>query len=188
MPNPDVFISPKHRLSDFDGSPNLDEKITIFEDRINGWFLEIAGQLLSMEGEGSEFRSQDFAVLAVLAVYFEMVAQYHTGKESKGKSQTQFCAGISFVFPGQYNEQQQIKIYKSLRCALYHNGLTKGAVVGRKHEKAIEFEDDLVWINPTSLLHEIRNNFMDYILILRNPANVCDRRKFQTIYDANPKL
>lgn len=188
MPNPDVLISPNHRLSDFRGSPNLEDKITIFEDRINGWFLDIAAQLLSMEGEEREFRSQDFAVLAVLAVYFEMIAQYHTGRGSNGASQTQFCVGVRFVFPRRYSDQQQRTIYRSLRCALYHNGLTRGAVVGREHEEAIEFEDGLVWINPTSLLREIRSNFTDYIATLRNPANVNERQRFETIYDANPKL
>lgn len=188
MPTPDVLISPNYRLSDFGGIPSIDNKITIFEDRIKGWFLDVAGRVDLLDGNLKEFRDQDFAVLAILAVYFEMIAQYHTGMSSNGASQTQFCTGICFVFPDQFSDKEQRTIYRSLRCALYHNGLTRGAVVGRDHQEAFHFENGLVWINPSVLLQEIRKHFTRYITELRNAASTTERQRFLTIYDANPKL
>lgn len=188
MPTPDVLISPNYRLSDFGGSPHLDQKITVFEDRITGWFLDIAARLVVLDGDHEDFRSQDFAVLAILAVYFEMIAQYHSGRGSNGASQTRFCEGVTLVFPRRFNDPQKRNIYRSLRCALYHNGLTRGAVIGRDHADAFHFENGLVWINPSVLLQEIRGHFARYIMELRDPANTTGRQRFQAIYDANPKL
>jgi hypothetical protein len=188
MPLPNVRISPNFDLNSFQGCPSLDEKITIFEDRINGWFLDVVSRVIVLDGQEDGFRPTDFAILAILAVYFEMIAQYHSGRGSRGASRAQFCEGIKLVFPRRYNDHQKNAIYTSVRCALYHNGLTRGAVVGRERQEAFPFEDGLVWINPTSLLVGIRQHFTDFIANLRNPASAVARQRFETIYDANPKL
>jgi hypothetical protein len=185
---PDVHISPKYRLSDFQGAPSLEEKATIFDDRIKGWFLDIAEKLLESGNDADEFHPHDFAVLAILALYFEMIGQYMSGRSSDGASQKTFCEGIDWVFPRQYREEQRKKLYKSLRCSLYHNGLTRGAVASREHTEPFLFENGLLFINPNSLLEAIKIHFDGYIAKLKTPDESEVRTKFEATYDANPKL
>jgi hypothetical protein len=190
MEPPDVLISPNYKLSDFDGLSDTDAKILVFEDRINGWFLDVAQGLLdkTKANEGNERPRPYFAVLAIVAVYFEMIGQYVSGKSSQNASKERFCEGLEKVFSGKFSDDQRRKVYKSLRCALYHNGLTKGAVIGIQHTEPIYFEHALIWINPYSLLKSIKDHFASYIDALKNPTEVLARANFETIYDSNPKL
>jgi hypothetical protein len=188
MDIPDVLISPKYKMSDFHGHPDVDEKVLIFEDRIKGWFLDVAQELLDTTNGNEGFPRPYFAVLAVLAVYFEMIGQYVSGQGSQNASKRRFCEGMEKVFGSQFNTDQRGKVYESLRCALYHNGLTRGAIIGQRHDEPLHFEHHFIWINPHSLLESIKNHFASYIATLKNPSEAQARTNFEKSYDNNPKL
>ena len=188
MQTSDVLISPNFQSSSFGGNPSIDEKILIFEDRINGWFLEVAQELLNKINESEGFPRSYFAVLAILALYFEMIGQYASGQSSQNMSKRIFRQGMEEVFGDEFAPNQRTEIYKSLRCALYHNGLTKGAIVGKLHIEPIYFDHGYIFINPHSLLEKLKEHFEFFIETLKNPDQTQARKNFVSIYDSNSKL
>src|SRR5438128_1505393 len=96
-----IAISRNYTDSDFDGSPSLDDKITIFADRVLGWQLDIAEEIRTQieneQNHGTAIQHAGFALLSILFSYFEMIAQYQKGEESDSKSKRFFELGIESV-------------------------------------------------------------------------------------------
>lgn len=69
----------------------IEDKITIFEAQVNGWFLHPASNLLGKENNG-------FVVLMIATAYIEEVEQYRRGESSKARSQEFFENGIERIF------------------------------------------------------------------------------------------
>jgi len=74
-----IWLSPSYQDTDFPLPHSLDTKITLFEDRVLGWKLDIADQIINGGQEKSSIRHSGFAVLDIVFSYFEMIAKYEDG-------------------------------------------------------------------------------------------------------------
>jgi hypothetical protein len=69
---------------------SLEEKVAIFADRVWGWQLNVADRMRADAHAG-------FAILAVVASYFEMIAKYQEGFVGPGASKDHFKKGVQSV-------------------------------------------------------------------------------------------
>jgi len=61
-----LWISPSYQDTDFPHPHSLDTKITLFEDRVIGWKLDIADQLINGSQEKSPIRHSGYATLDII--------------------------------------------------------------------------------------------------------------------------
>lgn len=94
-----VWLSPSYHDTDFSLPFSLEDKITLFEDRILGWKLNIADQLINGSQEKSPIRHSGYATLDIVFSYFEMIAKYEAGFTG-GESKKYFKQGVYSVFSG----------------------------------------------------------------------------------------
>jgi hypothetical protein len=181
-------ISRKYSSADFGGSPTLDQKILIFEDRVLGWQLEIAEEIRATieakETIGKPMQHAAFALVSILFSYFEMVAQYLEGADSEGQSKAMFRKGMEAVFPGRFSEDEKNRIYSHIRCGMYHSGLTKkGVLLDGDYPDPILIDGSLVKVNPHKLSPMLKAHFEGYVARLKLPANATERGDFELMYD-----
>ena len=187
-------ISPNFDNEKFGDSPNLDQKILIFEDRVLGWHLDIAEaireQIEDPVNAGKSIQHAGFALLAILFYYFEMIHQYRTGRSSENRSKQAFVEGLEHVLPNVFDVHQKTTIYKRVRCGMFHNGFVKqGVLISSDYPEAISIaagsrELENVLINPHALCGILRRHFVDYISILKDPVNAEERAKFERMFVA----
>ena len=162
---------------------SLNDKITIFEDRIIGWIIEVGQQV------ADKIPHSGFAVLLILASYFEMVAKFRDGYCSENKSKHYFKEGVRRVFPGSgFVDADLTLMYSELRSGLYHASITGPRVVlSRDFSPPISIADTssgcIVQVNPHTLPGALQKDFTEYIRELRNPANSELRRTFEKRFD-----
>ena len=158
-----VWLSPHISSDRFPtGVPKtIDEKILVFEDRVLGWQIEPAEQLICSSGHAG------FAVIHILASYFEMVGMALRGrrpvspprakKKRRKKKQRQrvrrdsreyFDAGVRDVFPTIASwKQRHVRWFVSalwgdVRCKMYHEGMTgPGVFLSANYADPYVFED-----------------------------------------------
>lgn len=173
-----VWISPKHKDSDFPLPLKLENKIDIFEARVMGWQILIADEMSKIEHAG-------YAVISAIFSYFEMIAQYIEGQSSKGRSKEFFNKGFKKVFPGTLISDDQIGIiYDRVRNGMYHDGSTKvGVLIAWGFPRSVDYENDNVLVDPKKLTQEIKEHFGSYIDSIRDKTNVAGRTNFETIFD-----
>lgn len=122
------FVSRKYLSSDFASPPTLDEKVTVFEDRVLGWQIDIAQEVrrqIESGGDNGPFRHAGYALVSLLFSYFEMIAQFIEGTSSQGGSKATFVRGFKYVYPSTTMSNSNIEeVYKRVRCGMYHDGFT----------------------------------------------------------------
>ena len=204
-----IWLSPSYQDTDFPFPHSLDTKITLFEDRVLGWKLDIANQLINGSQEKSPIRHSGFAVLDIVFSYFEMIAKYEDGFKG-GESEKYFKKGIHSVFP-------EIRIfppsaprplspvgnvvslvdtvlglmYKGIRCGLYHSGITNGKIflTGEITTPiAFELQNQMLIVNPHLLVPKLKEHLQDYVARLRDVNNTDVRTKFETRYDFDTRV
>jgi len=190
-PDLEYYISRKYKNKSFGGKPTLDQKIDIFEDRIRGWQLdpakEMRDKLITTE---SGFETYQFALLALLFSYFEMIGQYLNGELSHSQSKKIFRLGLRDVFP-QFSDDDGSVIYVRIRCGMYHAGIVqKGALLSDRFNDPIRFEQspNVVYVNPVRLIDALDSHFSDYIARIRRPENQTERRNFLMVFDQTKKV
>jgi hypothetical protein len=188
-----IAISPNYTDAHFHGNPSLDEKITIFEDRVLGWQLDIAEELRKRierkDNQGRPIRHGGFALVSILFSYFEMIAQYEKGESSEQGSKKCFGKGLESIFPGEFSDDQKNLIYRRIRCGMYHNGLIKeGALIDRSYANPIQIENGLVKVNPHKLSLILKAHFRKYIDVLRSPNSTTERSNFEKTFSASKKV
>ncbi len=123
------FISRNYTNKSFGGHPTLDEKIIILEDRVRGWQLDPAKQMRDTLIAGEGFENYQFALLAMLFSYFEMIGRYIDGATGFGNPGRAFKRGLGYVFPN-LNKSDRTAIYRRIRCGIYHAGIVQnGATI-----------------------------------------------------------
>lgn len=155
---------------------NAFDKITIYERQVKGWFLNQADKLV-------RYRSQDkgFIVLMICLSYFEGVEEYKTGRSSNGRSRQFFINSVERIYPNQFSENELSELYREGRCGLFHNGMVRGQIVIRNSfPNSIEFENQRIKVNPSKLLKDIKNDFGDFINLLRQDELA--RNAFSNLY------
>ncbi|WP_147273109.1 hypothetical protein [Billgrantia montanilacus] len=145
---------------------NVDDKITIYEREVTGWFLEPALKLLDEDS----FQNA-FIVLMVCMSYLEGVEQYKTGIDSNRRSKDCFVESLERLYPDQFHKRDLEKLYSKSRCGLFHNGMVKGGVVfSSEYDNVMSFSNnaEIIKINSRLLLNRIRQDFSSYINELRS--------------------
>ena len=185
----DYWVTPKRRLSDLPKDITFNIKIDIFQERIEGWQLNIADYLINSE---KAHKDAGFAVLDILLSYFEMIAKYHEGYLGESKSEPYFTKGVNLVFP--YSKGTNISkiLYRFARCGMYHVGTTKNRLIRLEggNIPSITYDGKKVTINPHRLVLDFKKHFKDYIKKLEDENNFQMRRNFEKRFDKDisPKI
>lgn len=189
MPYTGNWVTPYHKDSDFSDPPTDDEKVTIFADRVDGWQLKIAEEMLKQIETGKPgdvMQHAAYAMTSVVFSYFEMVGQIV--KKQAGEcfplATGDFIRGFRSVFPMTRLTDDQIKaIYDRIRCGMYHNGYTKRSVhIDGDYPDVVAFDNNVVKLNPHKLVPAIRVHFSSFVTMLRDRANVEERLRFVTLF------
>jgi hypothetical protein len=152
------------------------DKITIYERQVKGWFLNEADKLIRYSNQ-----NKGFIVLMICLSYFEGVEEYKTGQLSNGQSRQFFRNSIERIYPGQFLQNQLNELYGEGRCGLFHNGMVRGQIVIRNSfPNSIVFENQRIKISPAKLLRDIKNDFENFITLLRQDQNA--RYNFSNLY------
>ncbi len=210
-----MYVSPNHQANDFPQTLSIDDKITIFEDQVLGWKLDIANQLINgkKKNDGAEERSpipdSGYATLDIVFSYFEMIAKYQDGYTGKGQSKQYFKQGFFLVFPHmkQYRRNKIIQdshdndisivdylldlLYEGVRCGLYHSGGPSGLVMitsGVDYPITLDLQDKFLIMNPHLLVPELIKHFIAYISNLRDQKNSDLGKKFEARFDFDSQI
>lgn len=185
-----MWISPHYKDTDFVAPLTLDDKITIFEDRTEGWQLDVAEQVINgrklSDGRVIEgVQHSGFAVLSMILSYFEMIAKYEDGYARKGRSGHYFSKGLCSVFPDLAKQPASIAdtLFEGARCGLYHAAITEPDIILTSEiPEAVRFEVPLV-INPHRLVRVLQAHFQRYLQQLRDSSNAVLRANFEKKFD-----
>lgn len=205
-----MWISPNHKNTDFQPPLSLDDKISIFEDRVIGWKLDIADQVINGKKlqngtkEHPGIPHSGYATLDILFSYFEMIGKYEAGFTQNIESEKYFKAGVISVFPSINEVKSSTKVpgvtgkvvpvvdfllenmYKGIRCGLYHIGATNTRVVltgGTQNPFSIDLQNLILVVNPHLLVGVLKGHFVSYIARLRDPNNHDLRSNFEARFD-----
>lgn len=204
-----MWISPSYQDTDFLYPLNIENKITLFEDRILGWKLNIADQVINgqKDFDGSILREpiqhSGFATLDILFSYFELIGKYEAGYTDKYKSEFHFIAGAYSVFPllklptplrvnGVQGVVRTITdevldlLYEGVRCGIYHAGITNNKVVlvgSAEYPLSFNPQNQILVINPHLLVLALKVHFVGYISRLRDEVNKVLRTNFEKRFD-----
>lgn len=150
---------------------DLETKIEIYDDRVQGWFLEWGDKLKAEHNAG-------FVVLMVATAYLEGNQQYREGRTSEGESKKFFVAAIQRIFS--LTEQQGRELYREVRCGLFHDGMTKHRVsIANEYPDALVVVGDEFRISPNKFLDAVRADMTSYIAALRAPNCTALRTNFE---------
>jgi hypothetical protein len=192
-----MFTSPNYLLNRFQQPISIDDKITIFEDRVLGWKLYIANHLINGNptSDGIEPQPQinhsGYATMDIVFSYFEMIAKHENGYANTSSSGRYFKLGIYSVFPElkQHNnvaDQILNLLFVGVRCGLYHAGITQGRIeISAYYQYVLGFDPQniSISINPHLLVPKLIEHFRAYIISLRDIKNQNLRKNFEVCYD-----
>lgn len=184
------FISPNFGHEKL-GSGTYEDLVDVFEDRMRNWFLMPAERLL-------EIPHCQIAAVALLITYFEGIAIYLSGKDSKNRSFEFFSDGFSKVFPIQHQDKDAPRIvaraiYDQARCGFAHDGMFRTRVFfsdvpskplifsfPKKNGDLDLSQVESIIINPNLFFESIRDHFEDYLKSLRVGSDSSVRQAFET--------
>lgn len=160
---------------------DIDSKILIYEDRVNGWFLNFAEELTKKD-------NSEFVVLMICINYLEGNQQFREGKSSLNNSSETLKRALKRIFP-ETEEETLDYLIDRVRHGLFHDGMTRrGALL--RYGLSIPFftftmRDGEKWleIDPSKFLEEVRKDFAFYIEILKNKENKKERSSFENHYN-----
>lgn len=186
--------SRSHRAGQFGANPTFNQKVEIFSERVLGWQIDVAAEMsrqffeaLAARDESRPMRHCGFAVVSVIFSYFETIAQYLQGASSHHQSADFFEYGFRSVYPASAFSESEIKtIYASIRCGMYHSGLTRpGVNIGEGHRPTFQFgtHGELL-LNPYALVLDVKQHFLGYVARLQNASEMQLRQKFETVFDS----
>lgn len=183
-------------------SGSVDDRIDVYEDRLQGWFFDPARALLTVPGAG-------IMILQLCLGYFEGYWIYRSGEDSKRRSKEFFRHAFKEIFshlvivdppdlnvPNDIMETLANLHYEDGRCGLFHDGMLRGAIfvgpgsapVSATIEKSTGRVAGIL-INPEMFLDEIETHSDQYIACLRDPSNTDLRKRFNTAWEMkNPDI
>ena len=183
------FISPSFGYQKLE-SPTYEDLVDVFEDRIRHWFLKPAERLL-------ETPDCQIAAVALLIAYFESIAIYLSGEDSKNKSFEFFTNGFFKVFSIDHEDKSAYKIiaraiYDQARCGFAHDGMFRNRVFFsdvpsrpllvsfRKKNGILDLSQfESIVINPFRFHESILIHFEGYIKSLREGSDLALKQAFQ---------
>ena len=176
-------ISPKHTAEEFAEGWALDDKIEVFIARVEGWQLDVVGEM-----EEKDISNREVAILILLIGFFEMIAKYCDGYLGIGKSQFYFKVGLQQVFPDISSREQGFmkSLYSDVRCGLFHVGRPgSNVIIQNSAPGSIGYNDehDMVMISPLILYNDISIFFNGFSKALRDTQNIKLRQNFEKRFD-----
>lgn len=183
------FISPNFGAEKLE-SASYEDLVDVFEDRMRHWFLNPAERLIGMP-------HCQIAAVALLISYFEGIAIYLSGKDSKNRSFEFFANGFSKVFSVDHNDKNSSRIiaraiYDQARCGFAHDGMFRNRVffsdvpslpllvTYRKKNGVPDLSQfQSIVINPFRFLESIRIHFERYVKNLREGSDETLKEAFQ---------
>jgi len=184
------FISPKFGTEKLE-SATYEDLVDVFEDRMRNWFLMPAERLL-------EIPHCQIAAVALLLNYFEGIAEYLLGKDSKNQSFEFFAYGFSKVFsvPPDYENASKIvarAIYEQARCGFAHDGMFRNRVffsdvpskplnfTFQKKDGVLDLSRvESITINPFRLCESVQIHLERYLKRLRDGSDAATKQAFET--------
>lgn len=186
----DVKISPNYDDTKLD-SKSIEDLLDVFEDRVRYWLLEPAKNLLKT-------RNGDVASLCLLLTYFEGIAIYLKGKDSKNNSKVFFREGFLEVMKVSGIDDDLLArvadvIYSDARCGFFHDSCFRSKIFVSpdathdliitlpKKNGIVDKHGDIksIIINPNRVLSAIERHFEHYLKNLRNASNRNIRSNFE---------
>src|SRR5262245_48207051 len=120
------WVSPNYQDTKFGANPSDDDKIEIFCDRVDGWQLKIAEEMLRqiIAQQPPLMQHAAYAMISVVFTYFEMIGQIVKQKAGEKSGATgDFVRGFKEVFPTTPLKDNEIEIvHDRIRCGMFHNG------------------------------------------------------------------
>ncbi len=183
-------ISPKFGPDKLTGL--IEDYIDIYEDRLQGWMFDRAGDMLRHPDGG-------FAALAISLSFFEQHSIFMRGESSKDHSREFFVQAFKHVFwehhpgpgmdkagiPSDFTDRLANFMYVKARCGLFHQAMARsGVMLGNYKDpmnasvNRVTGEIDAVMINPRTFLDSVQEDQAKYIVKVRNPKEQVLRDKF----------
>ena|ERR1039458_7797900 len=199
-----MWMSWKHRKSDYPNPLIFDQKVEVFYEQTLGWQLHIADLVANggtTFGEsnpaqaGYEIRSirhSGFAVLHICLSYFELIGTLVTSNAARPNDTARFKAGVKAVLPnlfkGTSDDDALLRVlYKGARCGLYHLGRPRAHVgLGQPEDGspiAYDSKSGTVIISPERLPVVLKNHLETFKAELLNPANIALHNEFEKRFD-----
>ncbi|MBL7197738.1 MAG: hypothetical protein ISS47_06530 [Candidatus Omnitrophica bacterium] len=153
----------------------IDTKILVYEDRVSGWFLNIA-ECLKNDNEAG------FVILQIAVTYIEGNQQLREGKSSKRNSENFFIKGMRRIFEKEDVPEAVIShFYEQVRCGLFHDGMTGDHVfISSSRQEAVRIINNVIYINSHKFLDKIKEDFQNYVSDLRNNKDL--RKNFDKMF------
>lgn len=179
------WIVDDYQALDFSEENDWQTAITIFEDRINGRFIEVINRIQKSDYSG-------FAVMALNCLLIETLQQFYRGKQQTpprkvGKYFFEFLTSTSF---GTYfDEQKANRFYDDVRNGILHQAETKGStkIWIRQGSPIVDWTDDRkgLVINREKFSAQLVHEFESYVQKLRKNSLESSelRNKFKTKMD-----
>lgn len=140
--------------------------------------MEIADRLEKIDDSG-------FVILSIVIAYIEGNQQFREGEPSYGTSKKKFITGIRRIFNKQdISEEVLIDYYKQIRCGLFHDGMTKENVfISGDFKNPLSYNNGVIMVNPKLFLDAVKNDFENYIDLLKYSTDNSHLRRFTKRYN-----
>ncbi len=193
-----ITITWRHSSDQFPSPLSFDNKVTIFRERLWGWYLYI-GELCANGGDAHggnrhicAIPHSGFAVLTITLSYFETIGNHLEGYTGTSGSRQHFLIGCRHVFPQlaqfQSNEVDALldMLYKGARCGLYHSSQAMPEIfLSGEPDSALIFNPNLrhLLINPHLIPQHLISHLDSYCADLREGSDVTLCSNFETRFD-----
>ena len=174
------FVSP-HTGSD--RALSLNEKIEFFVNRTVRLQIQPA-----IDMQSRNIPNRGFAQLLIVLSIFEMIGKYRAGFVGEGNSAKYFKQGLRWTFQEISDAEVALlnTFYKSVRCGLYHAGMTRPNVFlvsGRQGSFGFVAAANILAIDPDLFVDDVRIRFDAYANEFRDPRNSELRLAFESCFD-----
>jgi hypothetical protein len=161
---------------------NLESKILIYEDRMNGWFLNYGISLKNDPSAG-------FILLMICVSYLEGNQQFREGRISElHETGSMLSKALRRMLTIPKEHEEAISLFvNAVRHGFSHDGIPRKEVLISNNLAYIMMADPdkkILLINPVLFLDLINLDLELYISSLKNPDNVELRTNFERFWDA----
>lgn len=179
-----IFTSPNYLIDQFEKF-EIDEKITVFEDRVKGWIFDVCENILVLG-----IPNYEFAILKITCSCFEMFGKFSRGYLGNDQSKKHFKIGFKAIYCQTYDEKSADLFYSYIRNSIYHTGfVSPNVLISQSVDKPFGYnENNLLILNVKVLLRDLRDSFHQYVCDLRNKENDILRENFKARFDFESNL
>ncbi len=158
------YMSPHYTREDFDAGRV--DAIEVFRDQIAGWLFEQADRL-------RDDNKASVAILSLVTPYFETIACYLKGAESRNRSSQFLRDGLEEVYPG-VSAAVKDEFVVQVRNGLFHESVFRTLLL---HRGAAGYANlgmvnvggrDVLAIDPWVMLDTVKAHVAAYVARLRD--------------------